>query len=43
MTLPIKSAISGGAEYTHEPFVKMEKKIANTGSWVKPSATYLFI
>jgi UDP-2,3-diacylglucosamine pyrophosphatase LpxH len=29
--------------HTHEPFVKMEKKIANTGSWVKPSATYLEI
>jgi len=29
--------------HTHEPFVKMEKKIANSGSWVKPSATYLEI
>jgi len=29
--------------HTHEPFVKMEKRIANTGSWVKSSATYLEI
>ena len=29
--------------HTHEPFVKMERKIANTGSWVKSSATYLEI
>jgi len=29
--------------HTHEPFVKMEKKIANTGSWVEPFATYLEI
>ena len=29
--------------HTHEPFVKMENKIANSGSWVKPSATYLEI
>ena len=29
--------------HTHEPFVKMEKKIANTGSWVGSSATYLEI
>jgi UDP-2,3-diacylglucosamine pyrophosphatase LpxH len=29
--------------HTHEPFVKMEKKIANTGSWAKSSATYLEI
>jgi predicted phosphodiesterase len=29
--------------HTHEPFVKMENKIANSGSWVEPSATYLEI
>ncbi len=29
--------------HTHEPVVKMEKKIANMGSWWKPSATYLEI
>lgn len=29
--------------HTHDPFMKMEKKIANSGSWVKPSATYLEI
>lgn len=29
--------------HTHEPFVKVEKKIANTGSWVKSSTTYLEI
>jgi len=29
--------------HTHESFVKMEKKIANAGSWVKHSATYLEI
>jgi UDP-2,3-diacylglucosamine pyrophosphatase LpxH len=29
--------------HTHESFVKMEKKIANTGSWGKSSANYLEI
>ncbi len=27
--------------HTHEPFVKMEKNIANTGSWVEGSTDYL--
>ncbi len=29
--------------HTHEPFVKMEKNIANTGSWVEGSTDYLEI
>ena len=29
--------------HTHEPFVKMEKNIANTGSWVEGSSDYLEI
>lgn len=29
--------------HTHAPFVKEEEHVANTGSWVKPSATYLVI
>jgi UDP-2,3-diacylglucosamine pyrophosphatase LpxH len=29
--------------HTHEPFLDDDKRVANTGSWVKPSASYLEI
>lgn len=29
--------------HTHEPFLDNAKRVANTGSWVKPSASYLEI
>lgn len=29
--------------HTHEPFVNADARVANTGSWVKPSTSYLLI